>query len=51
MKIEIFCDVHSSKICDVEYDKNVPVYVPPCVECLQDVAKEMFKVIERKKIC
>lgn len=35
MKIEIYCDVHSVKICDIEHDKNSPVYVPPCEKCLR----------------
>ena len=50
MNIEIYCDVHSCKICNVEYNKNVPVYVPPCVQCLSDVAKEVLKIVERKVV-
>lgn len=50
MNIEIYCDVHSCKICEVEYDKNTPIYIPPCVQCLGDVAKDIVEAVERKKI-
>jgi hypothetical protein len=50
MNIEIYCDVHSCKICDIDYDKNVPVYVPPCILCLGDAAKEVLEAAERRVV-
>ena len=40
MIIEIYCDVHSTKICDVDYSKNSPVYVSSCEQCLREGRQE-----------
>lgn len=38
--MEVYCDIHSTKIIDMDWDKGCPIYVPPCEKCLKEARIE-----------